>query len=148
MPDILHRVGILSESPRPVYEALTSLAGLRSWWTDSVRGEGKVGSSLQFRFGDRGGFDMRVIELVPSARVLWEVIGGPEEWLGTRVRFDLHQADGYTILLFKHQGWKEPVEFMHHCSTKWAIFLMSLKSLLETGSGAPYPSDVKIDDWN
>ena len=37
---------------------------------------------------------------------------------------------------------------MHHCSTKWAIFLMSLKSLLETGKGAPHPNDVKIDNWN
>ena len=39
--------------------------------------------------------------------------------------------------MFKHQGWKEPVEFMHHCSTKWGSFLMSLKSLVETGEGAP-----------
>ncbi len=37
---------------------------------------------------------------------------------------------------------------MHHCSTKWAVFLMSLKSLLETGTGAPDPHDVKIDNWN
>ena len=41
-------------------------------------------------------------------------------------------------LLFKHEGWREPVEFMHHCSTKWAIFLMSLKSLVETGKGARF----------
>ena len=31
------------------------------------------------------------------------------------------QVDDYTIVLFKHEGWEEPVEFMHHCSTKWAI---------------------------
>jgi hypothetical protein len=37
------------------------------------------------------------------------------------------------------------VEFMHHCSTKWATFLMSLQALVETGKGAPYPNDVKID---
>ena len=37
---------------------------------------------------------------------------------------------------------------MHHCSTKWAIFLMSLKALVETGKGAPNPDDVKIDNWN
>ena len=36
---------------------------------------------------------------------------------------------------------------MHHCSTKWATFLMSLKSLVETGKGAPYPNDVLIDNW-
>jgi hypothetical protein len=37
---------------------------------------------------------------------------------------------------------------MHHCSTKWAIFLMSLKAFVETGKGAPSPDDVKIDSWN
>jgi hypothetical protein len=25
---------------------------------------------------------------------------------------------------------------------------MSLKSLVETGRGAPFPHDVKIDNWN
>jgi hypothetical protein len=37
---------------------------------------------------------------------------------------------------------------MHHCSTKWAIFLMSLKSLAETGRGQPSPGDVRIGDWH
>lgn len=35
---------------------------------------------------------------------------------------------------------------MHHCSTKWVIFLMSLKSLLETGKGTPSFDDIKIDN--
>jgi hypothetical protein len=63
-----------------------------------------------------------------------------------KVSWELKQELDYSILLFKHQDWKEPVEFMHHCSTKWAIFLMSLKSLLETGKGAPAPNDIKIDN--
>jgi hypothetical protein len=33
---------------------------------------------------------------------------------------------------------------MHHCSTKWALFLMSLKSLIDTGKGAAFPNDVHI----
>ena len=45
-------------------------------------------------------------------------------------------------------GWKEPVQFMHHCSTKWAIFLMSLKPLMEGGKGQPRADDVKIDSCN
>ena len=53
----------------------------------------------------------------------------------------------WTIVLFKHAGWKEPVEFMHHCSTKWAVFLLSLKSLLETDKGAPWPNEIKLDSW-
>ena len=80
-------------------------------------------------------------------RVLWQVVEGPAEWIGTKISFELKQENGFAIVLFKHQDWKEPVEFMHHCSTKWAIFLMSLKSLLETGKGAPDPEDTKIDNW-
>jgi uncharacterized protein YndB with AHSA1/START domain len=148
MPDILHRVGIKSSSPKDTYKALTTCEGLSAWWTDNTKGENKVGGVLKFRFGERGGFDMKVLELKPSQRVLWQVIDGPEEWIGTKVSFDLKQDGDYTIVLFKHEGWKEPVEFMHHCSSKWGIFLMSLKSLLESGNGAPYPNDVKLDNWN
>ncbi len=35
---------------------------------------------------------------------------------------------------------------MHHCSTKWAMFLMSLKAFVETGRGAPFPNDVHISN--
>lgn len=33
---------------------------------------------------------------------------------------------------------------MHHCSTKWAVYLMSLKALVETGKGNPNPHDPHI----
>jgi uncharacterized protein YndB with AHSA1/START domain len=149
MPDILHRVGIKSSSPDNTYKALTTLEGLSAWWTNDTQGEGrKVGGVIKFRFGERGFFDMKVLELDPPKRVLWQVVDGPKEWIGTKVSFELKQDGDYTIVLFQHQGWKEPVEFMHHCSTKWAVFLMSLKSRLETGKGAPYPNDIKIDNWN
>ena len=146
MPDILHKVGIKSSSPADVYKALTTVDGLSRWWTSDTRGDGKVGGVLQFRFGE-GGFDMKVLELKPAARVVWQVVDGPDEWLGTMISFDLKQTGDWTIVLFKHQGWKEPVEFMHHCSTKWAVFLLSLKSLLETCEGAPWPDEIKLDSW-
>ena len=147
MPDILHRVGIKSSSPNDAYKALTAIQDLSGWWTTDTKGESEVGGVVKFRFGDLGGFDMKVLELDPAKRVLWQVVDGPGEWIGTKVSFDLKQDGDYTIILFKHQGWKEPVEFMHHCSTKWGVFLMSLKSLVETGKGAAYPNDVLIDNW-
>jgi uncharacterized protein YndB with AHSA1/START domain len=145
MYDILHRVGIKA-APRDVYDALTTPKGLAGWWTTTTDGDSKVGGILQFRFGDRGGFDMRVLDLVPARQVLWQVVDGPQDWIDTRVRFDLKQEDDYTIVLFKHEGWRKPSEFMHHCSTKWGTFLMSLKAMLETGRAAPFPNDVKIDN--
>ncbi|MEP6657902.1 MAG: SRPBCC domain-containing protein, partial [Betaproteobacteria bacterium] len=131
-----------------VYKALTTREGLAAWWTNNTQGEGKVGGVLNFRFSaggvEIGGFDMKVLELHPAKRVLWQVVDGPAEWIGTKVSFDLKQGGDHAIVLFKHQGWKEPVEFMHHCSTKWATYLVSLKSLLETGKGTPNPNDTHI----
>ena len=147
MVDILHKVGIETSSVADVYAALTTVEGLSGWWADNTHGDSEVGGVLQFRF-DAGGIDTKVVELREAQRVLWEVVDGPEEWIGTTITFDLKQDGDYVSVLFRHQGWKEPVEFMHHCSTKWAIFLMSLKSLVETGKGAPDPRDVKIDNWN
>jgi uncharacterized protein YndB with AHSA1/START domain len=147
MVDILHKVGIQS-SLDDTFKALATPDGLAGWWTTDTQGESKVGGVLKFRFGTSGGFDMKVLELDPGKRILWQVVEGPEEWVGTKVSFDLKRDGDFTTVLFKHQGWKEPVEFMHHCSTKWGVFLMSLKSLVETGAGAPYPNDVKIDNWN
>ena len=146
MVDILHRVGIKA-SLDEVYKALTTREGLAAWWTNDTQGESKVGGVLRFRFsaGGReiGGFDMKVLELHPAKRVLWQVVDGPAEWIGTKMSFDLKQGWRPSIVLFKHQGWKEPVEFMHHCSTKWAVFLMSLKSLVETGKGQSQPERRK-----
>ena len=46
-----------------------------------------------------------------------------------------------------HADWREPAEFMHHCSTKWAYFLLGLKAGLEGGSATPYPGDMAISTW-
>lgn len=147
MVDILHRVGVKTPTPGKVYDALTTVEGLAGWWTDDTKGSTDVGGVIEFRFLP-GGFDMEVVELRPSERVLWRVVDGPEEWIGTTIDWELSQAGDYTIVLFKHQDWKEPGEFMHHCSTKWATYLMSMKSLVETGQGAPSPRDVRISDWH
>ena len=145
--DILHKVGVRSTSPDAVYDALTTLDGLSGWWASDTRGETGLGGVVQFHFGP-GNIDMEVKELHPGTRVRWAVADGPPEWLGTTVTFDLRQEGEYTNVLFSHEGWEEPVEFMRHCSTKWGVFLLSLKQLVETGEGSPDPRDVKIDSWN
>jgi len=148
MADILHRIGIKSASLEEVYLALTTKSGLAGWWTNNTVGEGsKPGNVLKFRFA-AGGFDIKVTRLTDLSYIDWEVVEGPDEWVGTTIAWELKKDNDYIIVLFKHLNWKEPVEFMHHCSTKWAIFLMSLKSLIETGKGAPEPEDQKIDNWN
>lgn len=148
MVDILHRVGIKS-SANNVYRALTTREGLAAWWTTDTRGSFEVGGVIGFHFGTRGFFDMKVLELDPAKRIVWQVVDGPQDWIGSKVSFELKQEGEQITVLFKHAGWKEPSEFMHHCSTKWAMFLMSMKAFIETGKGAPYPDDVRITlNWD
>lgn len=75
-----------------------------------------MGSVITFRFGDRGFFDMKVLELQPEKRVVWEVVGGPKEWIGTKVIWDLSPEGAGTTIRFKQQGWREQVDFMHHAA--------------------------------
>ena len=147
MVDILHRIGVKSTSLDHVYDALTTIDGLAGWWTTDTSGDVEVGGVITFRF-EPGDIRVRVKELEPAKSVLWEVVDEPDEWVGTTIRFDLKEEDDFTIVLFSHEGWREPIEFMHHCSTKWATFLLSLKSLLETGTGQPAPRDLQISNWH
>jgi uncharacterized protein YndB with AHSA1/START domain len=152
MVDILHRVGATAPLEK-VYEAIATPEGVAGWWTKDTTGEGAVGSTLTTAFHDDtgkhfGSFELEVTELDPAGTVDWLVTAGPDEWIGTHIRFDLKEEDGFTIVLFSHTGWKEPVEFMNHCSTKWATFLMSLKRFVETGTGEPSPHDVQISNWH
>lgn len=147
MADIRHRVGI--SAPREqVYAALATREGLSGWWTRDTAGGDAVGSKLEFFFGQpEPGAVMEVVELVPGQRVAWRCVQGPDEWVDTVLSFDLSESGGETVVMFTHADWREPAEFMHHCSTKWAYFLLGMKTGLEGGSATPYPEDMAISSW-
>lgn len=144
MVNIVHRVGIRG-SASDVYELLTTDIGLSRWWTVDTTGAGEVGSIIQFRF-DGMGPDFKVIELKTNQLVKWQHHGEmPNDWMGTEISFELQQVKDQTYILFAHSNWAKQTEFMGHCSTKWATFLLSLKQTIETGTGTPFPNDIHID---
>jgi hypothetical protein len=110
-----------------------------------VSGSGKEGSIIEFRFGG-GGPDFEVAELIPNQSVRWWHSGRiPKAWIKTEILFQLQPDKEQTFVRFTHSNWKENSDFLAHCSSKWGIFLLSLKAYLETGQGRPYPNDVQID---
>jgi uncharacterized protein YndB with AHSA1/START domain len=138
MADILHRVGIDAPSSK-VFEAISTVAGLRGWWTAEASGDAGNGGLIDFGF-----CEMKVTTSKPNELIQWRCTRGPDDWVNTEVSFRLISKEGQTFVLFKHANWKQQVEFMHHCSTKWAVFLLSLKDWIERGEGRPAPRDVKI----
>lgn len=151
MANIRHRIGFKAPANQ-VLLSLTTLEGLKGWWTEEVTGYPEVNGKIKFSFrtlsGDVvGEMEMQVVKMTADS-VEWKCLSGPAEWIGTNITFNLSESDGQTILLFGHNNWKEPVEFFSHCSMKWATFLLSLRSYIENGKGLPTPNDLKIDNWN
>lgn len=146
MAEIHHRLVIRAPIER-VYEALTTVEGLRRWWTTDVNGApDEAGAVVQFRFGTMGP-DMRVEALTRPTRVEWLCVNHArqaEEWIGTRFAFALSEANGAVVVRFQQSGWRGASDFLAHCSTKWATFLLSLRESVETGAGRPFPYDLQI----
>jgi uncharacterized protein YndB with AHSA1/START domain len=153
MVDIIHRVAAKAPIAK-VYEALATVKGISDWWTVETTGESKVGGKVNTVFHipdgrELGRIPFEVLALKPNKEVRWRFLeGGPPEWIGTEAIFSLSQEGEFTVIRFGHRGWKEEVEFMGHCSTKWATFLLSLRDLMETGKGRPAPDDLAISDWH
>jgi uncharacterized protein YndB with AHSA1/START domain len=147
MADIRHRVGIAAPQSR-VYEELTTTEGLSRWWTRDLDGDPKQGGTPRFFFGAaEPAAVMDVIDTTEPSHVGWRCAEGPEEWVGTDLRFDLSRSGDETVVVFTHGDWRQPVEFMHHCSTKWAYFLLGMKAGLEGGEATAFPRDMKISSW-
>lgn len=155
MNGIYHKIGIKADETS-VRNALTTQKGLSGWWTTQVSGPfadgtSRPGESIRFDFGIAT-FDMKVVKQ-ENRSVVWQCTSGPEDWVGSLIDFELSEAkspagEPMTLVYFRHKDWKAESEFTAHCSMKWAVFLLSLRSLVETGKGQPAPHDLKIDDMN
>jgi uncharacterized protein YndB with AHSA1/START domain len=145
MPDILHRFTIDAPLER-VHDLIATADGVGSWWTG--RPTSRDGGKLEVFF--RGDDPAAVFDVVEesAARIVWRVVGGPGDWIGTTVNFALDEReDGGTTLLFRHADWPEGNEFMAGCSTNWGAYLASLKAGAETGAFAPFPAG-ELSRWS
>ena len=89
MPEIRHRIGI-EASAADVYAALATPDGVSRWWTREVTGDASVGGTLSFYFaGPQPALAAQVAAATSGERVAWQVVQGPEDWVGTTIEFAL-----------------------------------------------------------
>jgi uncharacterized protein YndB with AHSA1/START domain len=139
-PEIRHELGIKA-SPAAVYEALTDVRKLGQWWIPDTRGESKTGKSLEFWFGESACQTMEVRDLQADRLVRWAPTEkGMADWRGTEIEFAISPIADGSSLHFRHSNWRDSEGCFAYCSLSWAVFLLSLRDLLEKGEGYPFPN--------
>ena len=141
--DIVHVVDI-DTTPQRLYEAITTLEGLASWWTPQAKARPRVGAVIEVTFGQLSTLAFKVERLKPARFVDWAAVRVPPAWEGTCVTWDITQNEGSVSLRFSHTGFSPTYTEFGAFSYFWAQYLRSLKVYLETGEGEPFGSAGSI----
>jgi uncharacterized protein YndB with AHSA1/START domain len=143
----------VDRTPGEVFDAINDV---RSWWMTTVDGDNRaVGDEFSYRVPDVHFCKMRVTELVPGEKVVWQVVGNhmtfiddQSEWIGTEIRFELSEKDGATELHFTHDGLVPSYQCFDICQNAWTFYVGdSLRKLAATGQGEPSdPATLGLGD--
>jgi TfoX/Sxy family transcriptional regulator of competence genes/uncharacterized protein YndB with AHSA1/START domain len=128
-----------------VFGALSTLKGLRGWWTTLVKGSTEKGGVIRFEFaGLKEHILMRVEKTKKPKWVEWYCLEHTEldEWNGTKVIFELRENEsGICELQFQHVGLVPELECYSSCRSGWDYFLKSLKDYVEKNEGTPFGAE-------
>lgn len=142
MQHIRHRLRIGAPANK-VYDAITTQEGLAGWWCRDTTAKPETGTVARFVFSPDYFKEMAITELQPLRLIRWTCTKGYEEWIGTRIAFELQPDGDTTVLSFHHEGWTDYTPMYMACNYHWALFMRSLKLLCETGKGRPDPEHDK-----
>jgi len=136
----MHMQYAIAADQKTVYDAITTRAGIVSWWTTRVEVPEAVGGVVKASFPDMPmTWDLEIVELTEPTRVVWKAVGGPPYWPGTTIVFELAPGeDGGTVLRFDHLGFSEVNDMFRIVTVGWAQVLGNLKVYAETGTPTPF----------
>lgn len=128
------------KSPEEIYNLLLDV---KKWWSgfyeETITGaSAKINDEFSFLAGGGAHFSKhRLIELVPYSKIVWLVtesrltfLEHPNEWVDTKIRFDIDKQGGKTVVTFTHEGLVPKFECYGSCSTAWTAYMDQLKQML------------------
>jgi len=143
MPDIYHTVPVRGSAQR-VFDMVSTPTGLDVWWTARSQGSPLLGTDYQLWFAPDYDWRARVTACEAGTLFELELTTAMQDWLGTRVRFELAERDGVTTLRFAHLEWPRDTAHLRESSYCWAMYLRHLKRHVELGVTVPY--EQRLDD--
>ena len=130
MPDIRHLVFIKS-TPEKIYEAISTQKGIASWWSVHNNALPQTGMVYRISFGGDYYKEIKITELVPNKKVVWEILEAHPEWLNTKVSFEITREKDVAELRFSHSGWNDYTDMFAQCNHHWGVYLENLKKYTE-----------------
>ena len=143
MARVRHRVGVAGDIDR-IYRATHEPAGLTGWWASTADGSPDVGQVLDLHFEALATLSFRIAVLEPTARVRLQCVSGPGPWRDSQLDFTFEQDDKQVWVGLIHENPSAAEDDFVYFSTKWPVYLLSLRDFIETGTGTPYPHETKI----
>jgi len=145
----IHHVTDMDAETRTVWNALTTQAGLASWWTTEVSApEPRIGSIIRFAFvpGDFNP-EMQITKLEPPTSLEWKCVGGHAPWADNTFRFEQVRLDRDRTRLRFWQDYATELDDDAYgtYSFNWGYYLESLRLYCDTGQGKPFnPANYRL----
>ncbi|HSU49775.1 MAG TPA: SRPBCC family protein [Segetibacter sp.] len=137
----------VDKTPAEVFNAINNVRG---WWSEEIEGDtGRLDSEFNYHFQDVHRSRMKIIELMPNKKVVWQVLDNyfsftndKNEWKDNTIVFDISQKDDTTQLQFVQVGLVPEYECYDICQNAWSTYIQkSLYNLIMTGKGQPNGKD-------
>jgi uncharacterized protein YndB with AHSA1/START domain len=143
MPDIYSDFPIRVPAA-DVFRAVSTPAGLDQWWTKRSAGKPAVGAEYELWFGPEYDWRARVSACAAPERFELEITRAAEDWLGTRVGFDIMGQGASSQVRFHHVGWPQANEHYRVSCYCWPMYLRILRRYLEHGETVPYEQRLDV----
>jgi hypothetical protein len=144
---------LVDQTPKQAFEAINNV---RAWWEGDIQGPtDQLGGTFAYRYKEFHYSKQKLVELVPDKKVVWLVtessinfVKDKNEWLNTKMIFEITPKDGKTQISFTHEGLTPEMECFHDCSGAWSgIISKSLKQYLASLSpaGADFTTTIRVN---
>jgi uncharacterized protein YndB with AHSA1/START domain len=143
MADILHDFPI-AVAPTRVFEGISSPEGLDRWWTARSSGSPIEGTEYQLWFGPEYDWRAVVTRARPGSGFELRITRAADDWMDTRIGFELAVIPTGTQVRFHHTGWPAANEHYRISCYCWAMYLRILRRSLEFGEQVPYERRLDV----
>ncbi len=126
---------LVDQTPEEVFNTVKNV---RKWWTgyyaEEIKGNTEnLNDEFTFRAGGGAHYTkQKLVEVVPNKKIVWLVtecelsfIEQKDEWVGTKIIFDISKKGDKTQLVFTHEGLIPQGECYDSCAPAWSQYLQN-----------------------